>query len=264
MARQLDRHDGPARAPARHRVRLREARDADDELLGALDGEHARVRAPAEHERRVDLVRDEPQVVLAAQLAEARERLGGHAHAGRVVRGREHDRARALRDRGLDLGHVEPEVALGAQRHVHRRGARAGEDAGVGRVERLRDDDLVALAEDAQADREERRLRAREEDDAPPVDGPPGPGRDALGDRLEQRHVALRERVVRATGAHARDGGVDHDVRRVEVGVADRQHDDVVAAVRGVARPARGPSRRCVSSRSSRWASRREAHAPGR
>ena len=70
-------HDGPARAPAGHRVRLREARDAGDALLGALDREHARVRAAAEEQRAVDLVGDQPEVVLTADLAERRERLGG-------------------------------------------------------------------------------------------------------------------------------------------------------------------------------------------
>ena len=59
----------------------------------------------------------------------------------------QHDRARARRDCLLDLADVELELALGAERDVHRRRAGSREDPRIGGVERLRDDDLVALAE---------------------------------------------------------------------------------------------------------------------
>ena len=254
-------HDGPARAPARHGVRLREARDARHALLGALDREHARVRAASEEERAVDLVGDEPEIVRARELAERRERVCGQAGAGGVVRRRQHDGAGASRDRRLHVGCLELESALRAERDVDRRCACSREDPGVGGVERLRDDDLVAFAEHGDADGEHRGLRAGEEDDATRVHRSPGPGRRAPGDLLAQGGVALRVGVVRAPGAHRGVGGLDDGGRRLEVGIADRQHDHVLAArapLRGQAMDVPG----LVVVSGEAVGEGREAHAP--
>ena len=168
-------------------------------LLGALDREHARVRAAAEHERGVDLVGDEPEVVLAAEPPERCQRLGRHGRAGRVVRRRQHDRARALADRRLDLGDVELEAALRAQRDVH--GPRPGsrEHARIGRVVRLGDDHLVALADDAVQTAKRAACAPGKKTTRLRIDRTARPARRALRDRLAQRQVALRERVVGAT-----------------------------------------------------------------
>ena len=199
-------HDRPARAPAGHRVRLGEARDAGHALLGAVHREHARMRATAEQQRAVDLVGDQPEVVLAAQLARARpaSRRACTRPVGLCGVVSTIARVRA-RDCRLDLGRRRAGTPRSGRSGTCTGVAPAGrEDPGIGGVERLRDDDLVALAEHADADGEHRGLRAREEDDAARVHGPPGPGGRALRDLLAQRRIALRVRVVRAPGAHAR------------------------------------------------------------
>ena len=156
MLRELDRPDGPAGAPARHRVRLGEARDRHDAVVDARQRERARVLG-VERQIGVHLVAYEPQVVPAADLADGGDLGRRHHGARRVVRRREQHGPGARRDGSLDIVRLEMEPSLGQQRDVDDPRARRSQHRLVGDVGGLGDDDLVPRVEDALADGVERR-----------------------------------------------------------------------------------------------------------
>ncbi len=123
------------------------------------------------------------------------------------------------------------EAAFRRQRHVD--GARADrpEHRLVGDVRGLGHDHLVARVEDALADRVERRLRAREEDDALGRDLDLRERSHVPGDRCAQRIGAGLRHVAGAPGPQGAHARVDDRARRVDVALADAQDDHVLAAL---------------------------------
>src|SRR6516162_3541673 len=99
---------------------------------------------PSESEIFIDLVRDEPQIVLPAQPGDAGNLVLSEHRPGRIVRAVDPDYPRPRRYREREAVEVGVEVPLGAQRDIdHARTARS-DDPGIGTVDRLRQDHLVA------------------------------------------------------------------------------------------------------------------------
>ena len=78
-------------------------------------------------------------------------------------------------------------------------------------------------------DDEQAVLRATEHDDVVGRDRLAGARRVPGGDRRAQRRPAGGLGVMGVAGAHGPDGRIHHRGRRVEVRIADAQHDDILA-----------------------------------
>jgi hypothetical protein len=85
--------------------------------------------------------------------------------AGGIAGVGEEQRSRARRDRSLEVGGVQPEAVLRAQRHRHQMRARGFERPRIGGVERVEGQHLVAFAADAHRCGEQGVLGARGDDD---------------------------------------------------------------------------------------------------
>ncbi|OQC34863.1 MAG: hypothetical protein BWX64_02707 [Acidobacteria bacterium ADurb.Bin051] len=198
-------------------------------LLEAGERERARHLAAVVDELAVDLVGDQEETVLAAERPDRLELGAGVDGAGRVVRVAEDHGPGARGPRPLELGdrrQVEAVLAAGGDGHQpHPRHRREG---GVVRVERLDDQDLVAVVAGGEH-REEDRLAAA------------GGGDDlvALERQPDLLVVALQDtQALRGSGR----GGVGNDLgdvdearphrgRRGQVGLADVEVVDVDAAL---------------------------------
>ena len=99
----------PADLPSREREALAVGDDGDGAIGHAGQRRHGDVTALV-HEVLVDLVGDDEQVVVDGDVGDGSELLGVEHLARRVVRGVEEDEPGAVRDRGPQLGRVEPVV----------------------------------------------------------------------------------------------------------------------------------------------------------
>ena len=90
---------------------------------------------------------------------------------------------------------------------------------------------MVARVEHALHGSVERRLAARRGDHLCGRGGDAGGARRDLGHGFAQGGNAGELRVVVMAGAHRGNAGLDGLGRRVEIMVADRQHDDVLAGL---------------------------------
>jgi hypothetical protein len=99
----VPRHDVADAHPAQ-RVALADRIHHDDEVVHAGEGERRVVRGPVVDELAVDLVGDQVEPAVAADRGEQRHLLVRVHGAGRVVRRADEDRARLVRQRGLDRG----------------------------------------------------------------------------------------------------------------------------------------------------------------
>ena len=179
----------------------------------------------------VDLVGHEIQIMLHRNIEQHLHLLDGQAGAGGVAGVRDHDRLGLRRDAGLDARAVGVEIAFlrpGMQRMDHAAGR--GDEGMVVGIERLGDDDLVAVVEQT-VGRDLQRFAAagRHKDvglaqlhaDVPVI---------AL-DRGDQLRNAGGGRV----GQHGRAEIVDRvieGIRRVDIGLADIQMIDLLAGCR--------------------------------
>ena len=102
------------------------------------------------------------------------------------------------------------------------------EHARVGRVGRLAEDHLVALLDEAEHGREERRLRAGEEHDPIRRDLAARLPRGAPRNRLERRRLTSGIRVARASRPQGADRRLDDRLGRREVRLPEAEHDHVV------------------------------------
>ena len=154
--------DHPAGAPAAHGVGLRKAAEGDHPLRHRLrEARHPTARGEAG----VDLVGDDPQVVPMRDIADRSPFLSREDDAGGIAGVGEEQRSRARRDRSLEVGGVQPEAVLRAQRHRHQMRARGFERPRIGGVERVEGQHLVAFAADAHRCGEQGVLGARGDDD---------------------------------------------------------------------------------------------------
>ena len=195
----------------------------------------------------VDLVAVDEQVVADGDAGQLVLDRVGQDRAGRVARVAEEERLRPRRDRRLDGGRIEREVVLEPGRDPDRRPAGERDRRDVGDVRRLVEDHLVAgIAGRPQGEVD--RLRG--------ADGDEDLGRRVVADAVatvevrRQRPAQLdRPVVARVVGpaAHqAGHAGLDDVGRRVEVGLADPEADDVVHRRQDVEEPA-DPGRRDVA-----------------
>ena len=185
---------------------------------------------PLEDERAVDLVRDEPEIVAPAKLGE-RLHLGAPDHgAGGIVGAVDQHRAGPGADGGGDVGGLQAEAAGGIKPDAAHGGAGRADHGFVGHVHGLRHDDLVARVQQAQHRREQGALGAGHDHDVLRPHRLAGQPAMAPGDGGAQGRVADDVGVMGAAVVEGGFGRGDDGRRRVEVGLADREHDDVLAA----------------------------------
>ena len=124
--------------------------DDDDIFLIALQLQQAHERLAAVDEFAVHLVANEEESVLLGDIGHELHLLSGENGSGRVAGVREHDGTGVLVDAGLDALTNCKFVAL-LRLCGQRMDGRAGQiyEGGVVRIKRLRNDDLVALVENA-------------------------------------------------------------------------------------------------------------------
>ena len=205
--------------------------DDDDVVLIALELQQAHELLTAVDELAVHLVADEEQVVLLGDVGHEPELFLGEDGAGRVAGVGEEDGAGVLVDAGFNaLTDGKPVVFF------RRRGDGADGCAGerderaVVRVERLGDDDLIALIEDA-AERDLQRLAAAGGDEHLLV----GDGRVDLAVVVDDGVDHLRHAVGRGVGQHRLAevlDGVKIGRGRGDIGLTDVQVVELLSLFR--------------------------------
>ena len=215
-------------AEARHGVRLGERAKGDRTILVPLEGEDAGELTLVD-KLVVDLVRDQPHVVFAAELGDRHQLVACQHRAGRVVRVGDHHRTRARRNRGAQFVDRRMEGMLGAEGDVRDLDARGAQHLRVRRVERLGHDQSVARSDDGHQHAEQCSLGAGEEVDVLGTDLAAGLLGRVGTDRRDHVAFATRVRVAGATTGDRRlDLGQDCSGWG-RVGLANREHDDVLA-----------------------------------
>ncbi|CCD01761.1 protein of unknown function (plasmid) [Azospirillum baldaniorum] len=231
MGDQRRRGDHPAGAPAGHGVRLGQAVDGHRALRHAGKGGDADVGA-VEGQAGVDLVGDDPQIVAAGEVGDGLQFLCRHDDAGGVGGGRQEYGAGARGHRGGQRRRVQPERG-GVRGHRDQRGARRADTGLVGQVHRLRHQHLVPRFDEAEGGVEQAVLRPGADDDVLRLHRQAGAAGHVAGQRGAQLRTAGNRGVVGVAGVKGGDGGVAHRGGRVEIRVADAQHDHVLAAPLG-------------------------------
>ena len=179
----------------------------------------------------VDLVGHEIQIVLHGHVQQHFHLLCRQTCAGGVAGVRNHDGLRLRRDAGLDARTVGVEIALLRLRVQGVDDAAGGRDERVViRVERLGDDDLVAVVQQAVC-RDLQRFAAAGGDENVGLVKPDADGFIVLPDGFDQLRDAGRGRVGQNRRAEAVDRVVQR-VRRVDIGLADIQMIDLFSGCR--------------------------------
>lgn len=196
--------------------------DDDDVVLITLELQQAHELLAAVDKLAVHLVADDEQIVLLGDVGHETELFLGEDGAGWVAGVREEDGAGVLVDARLDAL-TDGELVVLLRRCGDRADGRAGQrdKRAVVRVERLGDDDLITLVEDA-AERDLQRLAAAGGDE-----------HLLVGDRRVDLAVVVDDRVDHLGHAVGRGVGQDRlaevlhgikiSLRRGDVGLADVQ-----------------------------------------
>ena len=217
----------PAHAPASHAVAFRHGID-DQRTLGHA-GQRARREVLAAAERPVDLVRQQPEIVLLADFGQLLEPFARVDSAGRVVRRIDQDGARVGLQRRADHVGARLEAVLGRRFNHGEAGAGGAERVGVGGVVGRDDDGVIARVEHALHGGVKRGLAARRGDDLVRFRRDARASSGGRRHGLAQARQARKRRIVVVAGADGVDAGLDRFGRRIEVMIADREHDDVLA-----------------------------------
>ncbi len=208
--------------------------DRDRALAHAGQGAQREV-LPVVGEVLVDLVGDDQEVAGDGELGDGGQLFAGEDHAGGVVGGVEQQQAGAGPDgvgEGVEVG---AEVG-GAEGEGDPLGSGHGDAGGVGVVEGLEGDDLVARLQEGEHGRGDRLGGAGgDQDFAVGVEGQAVPAPLVLGDCLAQLGDALTGRVLVAAAVHDGAGGGLGDLRGA-VGVGEALPEVDGAGARGQGR----------------------------
>ena len=229
LDRGLDRrrHDPPARAPTGHRVRLGQAVEHDRPLHHPVDLGDRRRRLVEERQPAIDLVGEHRAAGVAHDhLGDALEVRARERAARRIARAVDDHELRPRGDELLEVRRVEAVVVVDGQHVRHGRAAGELHHRAVDGEARIRQDHLVALADEREDREEHDRLRAGRDDDLVGVRRHAARRGEDVGDRRARLRDAGRLHVVRVALAERLDRGV-HDVGRgVEAGLADLEVHD--------------------------------------
>ena len=165
------------------------------------------------------------------QFADGGKIGGADDGAAGIIRGGEENRAGSRRNRRLERRKIHSKPAGGRRRHTHHACAGDLERGGICRVQGLERDHLVAGTRQTQRCDEQGVLRSGEEDHVGRFDGLARALTMRASDGLAQRIATRHRRVVRIAGPQGFYRALEHGLRRVEIGVADAQYDDVLAAI---------------------------------
>ena len=175
----------------------------------------------------VNVVGHHPDVGVDQHARDRGELLGSVNGAGRVRRRVEHDAARARRDRAAQCLGLEHEAGLFRARHELRLGARQRDHRGEADPRRRRDDHLVAFVEQRGDHVGFRLLASRRRDYLARLVVEVVVALELELDRILERRSSAHRRVLGLSRVERLDGGPLDVLRRVEVGLAGGQRDDV-------------------------------------
>ena len=179
----------------------------------------------------VDLVGDQVEIVFHGHVEDHFHLVPRQARAGRVAGIRDHDGLCLRRDARLDLFAVCEEIALLRLRvQGMDTGAGRGDKGMIVRIERLWDDDLVAVVQNTVARDLERFAPARGDEHIPRVQRH-ADARIIAADRVDQRRDAGRGRVGQRGLVEAADG-LEQLRGRLNIRLADIQMIDLFACCR--------------------------------
>ncbi|MDT4844101.1 hypothetical protein FQZ97_780440 [compost metagenome] len=229
VAQHRRRHDDPAQAPSGHAPGLGEGIAADDPVLGRRDVQEGRRARRIEADALVDIVADDPDAQAPAVREDGFLRLARKRPARRVVGRVQQQRAGARPKRFQKALLVEHPTGRGelqcdgldvrAQHlgHLHQVGPqrRHGHDAVAGVQQRLQG--------------QHQRMRARTRHRHPFDADRAMPARQVPGDLLAQRGLAQRLDVEGAPVLECGDRSAADLVRRLLVGLAEPERQDVLA-----------------------------------
>lgn len=173
----------------------------------------------------VDLVREDPAPLLGEQRRNLRVQRALDDPAGRIRRRVQDHQLRPRRQTLRKIIHRKRKPALLRQRKRNRGRARPADQRLVDREARVRIDHLVTGIASRNHTEEQKRLRARRNQDARGVDRQTAMPRQMLGARLAQNRQPLRRAIVRLPVAQRPHRRLDNVTRRVEVRLADLQVD---------------------------------------
>ncbi len=175
----------------------------------------------------VDLVREDHERVLARDGGDALHGLGLEHGAGRVVRRVEDQQFRARRDLALQILQVQVEAVLIAERQRHGPRAEEVDQRLVDRERRVGEQHVVAVLEQRHHGVEHDGLAAGRDHDVVGVARDAALGLPLLGDDLAELGQSGRRPVVRPALLQGLRRGVADVLRRIEVGLADLEVDDL-------------------------------------
>ena len=193
----------------------------------------------------VHVVGQHPDMRMAHQHVGQRLHLVARIGGARRVRGRvQHQPFGARRDRALEILRLQLERLFQRRRHEHRLAAVDQHHLGIADPIGRGDDHLVALVQGGEEGVVEDLLAAGADDRVGRLVVEPVLALELGGDRLAQRRNAEHRRIFRLAAADRRDRRLLDVVGRVEVGLADRQRNDVASLGFEIARLLRHRDRR--------------------
>ncbi len=182
---------------------------------------------PFEDQVIVDLVAQHHDVAIADGLLQIAHVRGRHHRAGGIVRRIDDDQARAAGDETAQFAHVGPELALLAQRQRHRPRAHELDHGLINGKAGIGEDHLVARIGQREHGEEDDRFAARDHHHFVGRNMHAARRGDLARDGLAQFRHSGRRVVVRVAVMQCIHGGIDDVRRRIEIGFADLQVDDV-------------------------------------
>src|SRR6516164_7167997 len=186
---------------------------------------------PGEGEVFIDLVRQEPQIVLPAQRGNAGDLVGGEYGTGRIMRAVDPDDARSWRHRAGETVEVGVKTFLGAQRHIHHARTARPDDTGIGTIDRLRQDHLIAGSGEAVDRAKKPALGSGCQDDIVGAARLAGASMHPLSDSRADLRIADDRRIAGAVAPQCLDRRVEDGCGGCLVGIADSQKDHLVTGL---------------------------------
>jgi len=223
-AGELFREDQVAEPPPGHGVELGKA--VYDE--GAVRELEDRPRAAPVHQAVVYLVREDELALKPGDLFQV---LLRHHDAGRVGRRVDKYGLGPFREHRADLLRPVPEPVVGVRAHLGDAAAHRLDEVGIAGIVRVGEDHLLIRLEDREHHEEHGRRRARGHEHPVRADLhavlPVIKGADLLA-QLQHAHGV---RVMGLARADRPDRGLAHDLRGLEIGLADLEVYDVLSFV---------------------------------
>ncbi len=226
---QIGPHHAVTHAPSGHGIGLGEAVEQDGPLLEAGHAHDGEMFVAVVDEAAVDFVRKNQDVAVADGVGNREDVFLGEHAAGRVLRRVQDDQPGAVGDQRGEFFDVEAKIALLAQRNRNRAPADILDHRLVDGEAGIGIDDFVSLIDEGEDGMENDGLSAGNDDHFLARNRDIASAADVVGNGLAQVRQAGGGTVVSPSLVEGVDSGFDDIGRRVEVGLADFQVNDLFA-----------------------------------